>query len=831
MDNHDLTLEDYVSMSSVPGYILPQPYPTPIPFSPIQYPAQAFSQHMSTPSASGSTAPKVAIPRLTGSDTFIHGRRRAARACQPCRQRKIKCDGIRPSCGQCAYHNYGCNYEEVKRVRDQKQLGSLAKRVDTYEALLRDLEAEVDPPTARKIKKALKSKGVKTPRKSFDSDDSSTSMDSLDAIDQVDEDLDRNADTRAAGFFGKNSEVNWIRKLESGVDMKSAQEHVANHSQTQSDRDPAFMQQQQSLERQIPTSTMDYHLDNLDIPMIEPCDPLALPPSALADRYFDAYLTNVHPTFSAVRKMTFISQYQKFFNNESTPHRKWLAILNMIFAIGCRYSRLINDPQSTSEEDLIYLTRARHLGLQGSVLFEPTDLQQIQLELLIAIYMLCLGQVNRASKFSNMALHSAISLGINLCITDDRTKEAAKETRGRLWWSIYSLEHLLASMNGRASCVGEGLCSVPAPLPYEEEIFDQSDAKRLLQDPALREAQLRSTIFESPSQHHSPSLVTSCLPCPSLFFNFLVDLTLITHALINKVYSIRGLRKGPSQLEYHVQKSSLQMDRWLSKLSPFYEFTIPSSDPWHLKHPQLDDLSAPFVRERVCLAMNYYSARITLCRPCLSHIHQSPRHVSPTGDHAAREKARSERATHCLQASCALISIFPEDPNIAWLARTTPWWSILHFLMQATTAILLGLSCCSDSNTPTSPDHADPLLTPVTPSISQTGAYSPLLEKDLTTAVAATKKALAWLHMTASVDPSTRRAFLLCDGIVRKIAPGLGIDLTEWPDGSSFERLMEEKEISGHGNWNVDSSGSNEHHSGSGMEAYDELVDFDGGVF
>lgn len=153
MDNHDLTLEDYVSMSSVPGYILPQPYPTPIPFSPIQY---AFSQHMSTPSASGSTAPKVAIPRLTGSDTFIHGRRRAARACQPCRQRKIKCDGIRPSCGQCAYHNYGCNYEEVKRVRDQKQLGSLAKRVDTYEALLRDLEAEVDPPTARKIKKALK---------------------------------------------------------------------------------------------------------------------------------------------------------------------------------------------------------------------------------------------------------------------------------------------------------------------------------------------------------------------------------------------------------------------------------------------------------------------------------------------------------------------------------------------------------------------------------------------------------------------------------------------------------------------------------------------------
>lgn len=223
-------------------------------------------------------------------------------------------------------------------------------------------------------------------------------MGSLDAIDQVDEDLNRNEDTRAAGFFGKNSEINWIRKLESGVGVKSAQEHVPNSFYMESHRDPAsIQQQQQALERQIPTSMMDYHLDSLDIPLIEPCDLLAVPPRELADRYFDAYLTNVHPTFSAIRKMTFISQYQKFFNNASNPPRKWLAILNMIFAIGCRYCRLIEDPQSTGEEDedLLYLTRARHLGLHSTVLFEHTDLQQIQLELLVAVYLLCLGQVNR----------------------------------------------------------------------------------------------------------------------------------------------------------------------------------------------------------------------------------------------------------------------------------------------------------------------------------------------------------------------------------------------------------------------------------------------------
>ncbi|CAI7596154.1 unnamed protein product [Penicillium glandicola] len=824
MDNFDPTFGDYDWAPLNTDSVSQHPYPTPIPFSPTQAPVQASPQYMVAASASGSgiTAPKVAIPRLASSDAFLHGRRRSARACEPCRQRKIKCDGLQPSCGQCIYHNHTCSYEDIKRVRDQKRLGTLVKQVDAYEALLREIEGEVDIPTARKIKKALKSKIGKT-RKNVDSYDSSSSIGSLDAIDQVDEDLNRNEDTRAAGFFGKNSEVNWFRKLESGVGMKSPQEQVSNSFYMETHRDPASTKQQQSLERQIPTSMMDYHLDSLEIPLIEPCDPFAVPSRELADRYFDAYLTNVHPTFSAIRKMTFISQYQQFFNNASRPPRKWLAILNMIFAIGCRYCRLLDDPQSTGEEGLLYLTRARHLGLHSNVLFEHTDLQQIQLELLVAVYLLCLGQVNRASKFSNMALRSALSLGINLRLTDSRTKDAAKEARGRLWWSIYSLEHLITSMTGRASCVGEGLCSVPTPLPYEEETFENPDAKSLLQDPILREAQLRSTLFESPSQHHSPSWVTSCAPCPSLFFHFLVDLSLITHALMNKVYSIEGLRKGPAQVEYHVQKSTLQMDRWLSKLPLFYQFTIPDTNPWHLNPAKLDDLSAPFLRERVCLAMNYYSARISLCRPCLSHIHQYQRQASLTGEQTTRGKLRFETATHCLQSSCALISILPETPNMIWLARATPCWSILHFIMQATTALLLGLSYCSSTHTNNSPDRANPLPSPVTPPISQ--GY-PLLETDLSTAVAAARKALAWLHATASVDPAARRAFLLCDGIIRKIAPGLGIDLSQWPDGSCFQGLMEVRS-----NGNGGGSGGNGNDSGSGMEAFEEMVDFEGGAF
>lgn len=101
-------------------------------------------------------APKVAIPRANVSESASHRRRRSARACEPCRQRKVKCDGIRPVCQLCADTNTTCQYLDVKRVREQKQLGVLARKVDRYEDLLRELEPESDAGLARKIRRALK---------------------------------------------------------------------------------------------------------------------------------------------------------------------------------------------------------------------------------------------------------------------------------------------------------------------------------------------------------------------------------------------------------------------------------------------------------------------------------------------------------------------------------------------------------------------------------------------------------------------------------------------------------------------------------------------------
>lgn len=65
----------------------------------------------------------------------------------------------------------------------------------------------------------------------------------------------------------------------------------------------------------------------------------------------------------------------------------------------------------------------------------------------------------------------------------------------------------------------------------------------------------------------------------------------------------------------------------------------------------------------------------------------------------------------------------------------------------------------------------------------------------------------------ASIDASSRRAFHICDKVIRQIAPGLGIDLQGWPSKETLPEPEPEPEV------------DNEMR----MDAFDDLIDPDGG--
>ncbi|KAI3054447.1 transcriptional regulator family: Fungal Specific TF [Aspergillus niger] len=405
------------------------------------------------------SAGKVAIPRITCASSQSQVRR-CTKACGPCQQRKTKCDGNKPVCRPCVDHNVSCFYTDVKRVRDRKQLSVLQRKVEQYERLLHDLE-EVDGDVARRIRTALRGSDTTSATTDKDGgfDSANSSMGSLNGLDLVQEDLNRSEKSVATGFFGKNSEVAWMQRLEDETKDRNWRKEESLDSEareTAGIRLPLSCSQNQKTE----ISAINFYLDDISLPLLDSVDPYGLPPKGLANQFFTAYVESVHPSFNVVRKTTFVSQYQRFFSQPTQLSRRWLAMLNMIFAIGCRYSQAVNDRADGDYDDLVYMNRARKLALGEGHIFKHADLQQIQVEFLMALYL-----VSRAFTFSGMAFRSAMSLGINLRFVDGQTEYPAKEARIRLWWSIFLLEHLLTAITGRASCVGESLSATRLPIP------------------------------------------------------------------------------------------------------------------------------------------------------------------------------------------------------------------------------------------------------------------------------------------------------------------------------------------------------------------------------
>lgn len=233
-------------------------------------------------------------------------------------------------------------------------------------------------------------------------------MGSTGALDRIEEDFNRNEEARTTGFMGKNSEITWLQKLRQENQFATAdgKDSESEFKRKTGGASPLFTSRSPGSAPRITlpdvfegfsVNDLSYHLDDFSISIPEAIDPMEVPIRETADHLFTAYLDSVHPSFPIIGKITFLSQYRKFMDDPSSnPGDRWRAILNIIFAIGAKYSHLVKSDWRGDERDhLIYFSRARLLSLNGSTIFNHPDLQQVQVSALIAFYLLATSQINR----------------------------------------------------------------------------------------------------------------------------------------------------------------------------------------------------------------------------------------------------------------------------------------------------------------------------------------------------------------------------------------------------------------------------------------------------
>lgn len=86
---------------------------------------------------------KVAIPRVApASQPPV--RRRVQRACEGCRERKVKCGGQKPVCEQCTTFGVNCVYPSSRREKQEVQVEQLKSENEQLKSLLAKLAGRVD---------------------------------------------------------------------------------------------------------------------------------------------------------------------------------------------------------------------------------------------------------------------------------------------------------------------------------------------------------------------------------------------------------------------------------------------------------------------------------------------------------------------------------------------------------------------------------------------------------------------------------------------------------------------------------------------------------------
>ena len=337
---------------------------------------------------------------------------------------------------------------------------------------------------------------------------------------------------------------------------------------------------------------------------------------------------------------------------------------------------------------------------------------------------------------------------------DERTDPISKETRCRLWCSIFMLEQFLTTITGRPTSLDRTF-AVNAPLPFSEDQFTDTPMSRFLTNYSEREKIVNWTLFENSLQTSARSeQLKSVQPSPPLYFFYQVDLSLIANAITSNLYGIHAPQYGKKPLERAIKSYSQKLDSWVSTIDDELSFVDRNGEP----------LQSVLSRSQIGLALSFYSTSILLNRPCLSR----PGLQERSGIRFPRNQFGNDTALACVRSATLLLGVLPDEASGDWFYRTSPWWTMLHYLMQATTVLLIHLA-----------------VGPV-PARTERGVekYGEAALPD--TALLGCKKALRWLHLMSEKDIACRRGFGLCHGLFCRIASSKDLSLEGVPFPSSL---------------------------------------------
>ncbi|KAF2140568.1 uncharacterized protein K452DRAFT_327416 [Aplosporella prunicola CBS 121167] len=374
---------------------------------------------------------------------------RIAQACDRCRSKKIRCDGIRPSCSQCLNVGFECKTSDKlsRRAFPRGYTESLEERV-------RQLEAEI-----RELKDLLDEKDEKIDMLSRIHSHSPQSMSAS-----------RKSLSLSPGPASPKEEVDKedLFKIQQSpllLEDGSADSYFVGTSSGRTLID-AFNRRIQESGRTFPAIKPEGFLDsetNLP-PSTYREDPVCwkAPPRMVSDQMINIFFQEWAPLFPVLHRPTFLGLYEEYVNSPDTmTDRKSLAQLNLVFGIAALSSDSADKAHLDSFE-------AQWQAALDSFL---NDSSMATMQCLVLAQMYCVQKADyaRLLKYKGIAISLSYRLGLHQSQKRFALGALTGETRKKVFWTLYTLDCFTAAQLGLPKHLKEEDVHCEYPVDADDE--------------------------------------------------------------------------------------------------------------------------------------------------------------------------------------------------------------------------------------------------------------------------------------------------------------------------------------------------------------------------
>ncbi|KAH8165622.1 hypothetical protein CIB48_g2611 [Xylaria polymorpha] len=372
---------------------------------------------------------------------------RIAQACDRCRSKKIRCDGIRPTCSQCSNVGFECKTSDKlsRRAFPRGYTESLEERVRQLESEVRELKDLLDEKD-EKIDMLSKMHGHRSPSIRSSASPKPLSKQERDSGPPVKQDVFRvQATPLLLGV--ENSDSYFMGSSSGRAFIETFKRKIQENGKPCGDFNPeAFL-----------------HIQGC-YPLVAkpPSHSLRVPPRLFSDRCVNVYFQEWAPLFPVLHKPTFLHLYEDFASDsDKVKNNHKLAQLYLVFSIAALSSEHPDLEQIASCE--IQWQKAL-----DAVMMDNT-MHTLQCLVLALVYCTIRADYKRLQHYKAIAVGLSHRLGLHQSQKRFSFGALTIETRKKVFWTLYTLDCFSAAILGLPKLMREEDIHAEYPSDTDDE--------------------------------------------------------------------------------------------------------------------------------------------------------------------------------------------------------------------------------------------------------------------------------------------------------------------------------------------------------------------------